>query len=689
MLLNDYRKEFLADLRARASVAANFTHNEFVDVCANMLSDAEEISDFEACYYRGTGSKNRALAIDGLAQDDVDGSIRLVIASFAGEEELQTITQQQARSSFARLTAFCEDSFSGRLLDEVDESSPAHSAALTLQQRRKQVSRLRLYLITDSALSTRVKDWPEGDIAGIQTEFHIWDINRFHQVSESKTGRDELTVDFTAIVPGGLPCLAASVDAENYRAFLCVIPGAALADIYQQYGSRLLEGNVRSYLGTRGKINKMIRRTVATEPTMFFAYNNGISATATKAIVQQQADGLRLLQVTDLQIVNGGQTTATLASAFADKESGLAQAFVQMKLSEVTPETNGKYTPLIARYANSQNKVSDADFFSNHEFHQRMEQISHSLRAPAMNGAQYGTHWRYERTRGSYMNEQSKLTPAQKNLFKLQNPPDQLITKVDLAKFENAWRFLPNIVSQGAQKNFMAFSTHAQAEWDRSPEQFNEEFYKRVIIKAMLYWTTEDLVSKQSWYQNGYRANIVAYTVAKFSHLIQFEGTGNLLDFKACWARQGLTPEIEAQLTAIAYEVFEVIVSPEGGFSNVTEWAKKEICWQRIQGLRIPLQAGMAEQLVGRDEDRFLKKTAASDQTVMSGIQTQMTVVNLGGAYWQQLLSWGNKQLLLAPDEQSLVSMACNMSKKVPTEKHSARLLQIKQKMENEGFQLK
>ena len=323
MLLDDYRKQFLADLRARASVAANFTHNEFVDVCADMLSDAEEISDFEACYYRGTGAKNRALAIDGLALDDIDSSIRLVVASFSGEEEIQTITQQQARTSFARLTAFCEDAFSGRLLDEVDESSPAHSAALTLQQRRKQVSRLRLYIITDSALSTRVKDWPEGEIAGIPTEFHTWDMNRFHQVSESKTGRDELTVALTTIVPGGLPCLAASVDAENYRAFLCVIPGTALADIYQQHGSRLLEGNVRSYLGTRGKINKMIRKTVVTEPTMFFAYNNGISATATRAVVQQQADGLRLLEVTDLQIVNGGQTTATLASAFADKESGL------------------------------------------------------------------------------------------------------------------------------------------------------------------------------------------------------------------------------------------------------------------------------------------------------------------------------------------------------------------------------
>lgn len=686
MQIEDYRKEFLEDIRARASVSANFTHTQFVDVCAELLGEAEELSDFEACYFRGSGSRNRSLAVDGFAQDSVDGSLRLVVADFSGAEEVQSLNQTQARTMFGKLVAFCEDAFSGRILDEVDESSPAHSLALLLQQQRKQIARLRLYLITDAALSTRVRDWPEGEAGGIPTEFHIWDINRFHQVNESRTGRDELVVDFSEVVPGGLPCLAASVEADSYRAFLCVIPGTVLADIYQKFGSRLLEGNVRSYLGTRGRINKMIRKTVTTEPTMFFAYNNGISATATKAVVVSHGDGLRLTEVTDLQIVNGGQTTATLANALADKETGLTHTFVQMKLSEVTAETNGKYTPLIARYANSQNKVSDADFYSNHEFHQRIEQISRLLRAPALGGAQYGTHWRYERARGTYMNEQAKLTPAQRTLFQLQNPRNQLITKVDLAKFENAWRFLPNVVSQGAQKNFIAFSTYAQAEWEKNPEQFNEEYYKRVVVKAMLFRKTEELVSKQPWYQGGYRANIVAYTIAKFAHLIQFESTGQLFDFKACWNRQGLTPEIEAQLVQIAAEVFEVIVSPEGGFQNVTEWAKKDICWQQVQKLRIPLDQELARQLVSRENDRLVKKEAEAQQEVLGGIEAQMVVVNLGSLYWKQLLAWAKAKTLLSPDEESIVMVACGIPRKVPTEKQCARLLKIKDKMELEGY---
>jgi len=686
MELIEYRAEFLEDLKARASAASNFTHAAFVDVCADLLSDAEEISDFEPCYFRGNGFRNRSLAVDGFAQDSVDGSLRLVVADFSGSPEMPTINQTQAKTLFGRLVAFCEDAFSGRMLDSLEESSPAHSLALILQQQRKQIARLRLYLITDGALSTRVKDWPEGEAGGIPTEFHIWDINRFHQVYESRTGRDELTVDFTEVVSGGLPCLAASVDSDDYRAFLCVIPGSVLASIYQQYGSRLLEGNVRSFLGTRGRINKAIRKTVATEPTMFFAYNNGISATATTAVTETR-NGLRLTAVTDLQIVNGGQTTATLANALADKDSGLEQAFVQMKLSVIPPETSGKYTPLIAKYANTQNKVSEADFLSNQDFHRRIEQISRVLRAPAIGGAQYGTHWFYERARGTYLNEQAKLTPTQRTLFQLQNPRRQLITKVDLAKYENAWRYLPNIVNQGAQKNFMSFSTYVQSEWDVNPEQFNEEYCRRVAVKAMLFRRTEELVSSQSWYQGGYRANVVAYTIAKFAHLIQFEGTGDSFDFKACWARQSLTPAIEAQLTQVAGEVFKVIVSPDGGLQNVTEWAKKEVCWHRVQALHISLQRGLASELVGREVDRTVTRDAEAQQAIATGIEIQTTVVELGNQYWRELHAWAKSRSLLSPEEESFLLVACGMPRRLPSEKQSVRLLQIRANIELQGFE--
>lgn len=686
MELNEFRQEFLDQVRARASAGSNFTHAEFVETCGELLGDAEEIADFEACFYRGTGSRNRSLGVDGFAIDDLDGSVRLVIAEYGGETEPTTLTQTNAKTCFSRLLAFCGDALSGRLHLGLEESAPGRSLALTLYERRKSIARLRLYLVTDGLLSTRVRDWPEGEIEGIPTESHIWDINRFHQVQESKTGRDELEVDFTAIVPGGLPCLHASVPADAYGAYLCVIPGNVLAEIYDRFGSRLLEGNVRSFLGARGRTNKAISKTVTLEPTMFFAYNNGIAATASAASVSADTSGLRLTHVTDLQIVNGGQTTATLAGAMADKDNGLGQTFVQMKLSVLPAETSGKYIPLIARYANSQNRVSDADFFSNHEFHRRMEQIAKALRAPAIGGAQYGTHWLYERARGQYVNEQSRLTAAQRNQFLLQNPRKQLISKTDLAKYENAWRYLPHTVSQGAQKNFLVFSNFVTDEWERNTEQFNEEFYKRVVVKALIYRRAEELVSKQDWYDGGYRANIVAYTVAKFSNLIMFGGIGKLLNFRAIWNKQSLSEVMERQLMVIAEKAFRIIIQPQGGFQNVTEWCKKEICWQRLRDSEVPFLPDLGSDLIDPEEDKLNKKDAQGAQAIMTGIQLQSSVVQSGGTYWQAMLNWGRERQLLSPDEQSFLTVGATIPRKLPSEKQCGRLWQIKGRMEEEGY---
>lgn len=151
------------------------------------------------------------------------------------------------------------------------------------------------------------------------------------------------------------------------------------------------------------------------------------------------------MAATDLQIVNGGQTTASLANALNDAaaKTNLDSVFVQMKLSEVAPERPGEIIPLIAKYANSQNRVSEADFFSNHEFHRRIEQISREVWAPAIGGSQHETHWFYERARGQFANEQAGRSKTEKARFLVQNPKTQLITKIDLAKSENLWRGIP------------------------------------------------------------------------------------------------------------------------------------------------------------------------------------------------------------------------------------------------------
>ncbi len=686
MEIGDFRKEFLEQIAAQAVSDGNFRHSAFVDYSVQLLEDAEEVSDFESCYFRGTGFKHKALAIDGYAFDDADGSVRLFVAEYGGAHEAETLTQTQAKALFSRLQAFCEDAVSGRLQREIEDSTPAAAFAALLFQQKGSITRLRFYLITDSVMSTRMRDWPEASIAGIPTDFHIWDMNRFHRAFESRTGKDELEVDLVELVSAGIPCLPASFESGKYRSYLCVIPGSALADIYDRFGSRLLEANVRSFLTTKGRVNKRIRQTILTQPQMFFAYNNGIACTASSAEVVETPSGMRLVKAMDLQIVNGGQTTASLSAARRNDEAALDHAFVQMKLSIIPLEKSGQVIPEISRSANSQNRVSDADFFSNHEFHRRMEQVSRRLWAPAATGTQHETHWFYERARGQYLNEQSALTAAGRKTFQVQHPRHQVMSKTDLAKFDNAWRQLPHTVSLGAQKNFLVFSSYASQAWEKSSDQFNEEYFKRTVAKAILYRRTEQLVSKQSWYQGGYRANIVAYTVAKLSQLIETEAPSRALDFRSIWAKQALSGPLEAQVLKISEQVFNVIVSPEGGFQNVTEWSKKELCWKRVSALEMVLSPALFKELIDRDLEVQLKKDSKEDQKVERGIERQAVVLQLGPVYWKEVRDWGAREGLLSPDDQSFLSVAISIPRKIPSEKQSGRLMEIKTRLESEGF---
>lgn len=240
-------------------------------------------------------------------------------------------------------------------------------------------------------MSNRIREIQSTQIGGSVAEYHIWDISRLQSLQESKTGKEEIVIDLKAFSEHGIPCLEAGSN-DEYTAYLCNIPGAILADLYNRYGGRLLEGNVRSFLSAKGKINREIRNTILNNPEMFFAYNNGIAATAYAVQVEYGEMCPYITEITSLQIVNGGQTTASLASAAINdknKVNGLKGIYVPMKLSVVTPEKAMELIPNIAKYANKQNKVSDADFFSNHAFHIRIEDFSRRVLAPAFMGNQF------------------------------------------------------------------------------------------------------------------------------------------------------------------------------------------------------------------------------------------------------------------------------------------------------------
>ena len=453
-----------------------------------------------------------------------------------------------------------------------------------------------------------------------------------------------------------------------------------MAELFDRYGERLLEQNVRTFLQFRGKVNKGIRNTITNEPAMFFSYNNGISATA--EAVETNRDRSRLKLVKNLQIVNGGQTTASIFTSMK-KKVAVDQVYVQVKLSVIPAEQVEEVVPRISEYANTQNKVNAADFFSNHPYHLRMEEFSRRIWAPSADGGLRETHWFYERARGQFANAQAILTPAQKKEFLAKNPRQQMFTKTDLAKFEFCAAMLPHIVSLGAQKNFARFAEHVSRKWDENNAQFNELYFKRLIAKAIIFRFLDKAVLKQYWY-GGYKANIVAYSFAKA--MVMAEGVRRCIDLDGIWREQHVSEALGEQLLTIAEVVNDRIQETPEGVRNVGEWCKKERCWSLIRGLDIRIQEGLYPELVSPGELHGEERHAAKTQVIDNGIHAQTYVVNQGANYWKSIHSWNNFVTGLSPKERGALETACRIPARLPTEKQCRVLLGVEEVAKEEGF---
>jgi len=697
--LESFRAELLDSVRIRASSSIDKEELDYAFVCevGSRLSEAEEFQDFIPCHCSGAGKRNRKFRVDGYELDEVDDSIRLLIADFGGGDSLETITKTRAESIFSQLTAFVEESASGNVWSSTQgtaEQTRELSSLIEQKHGSRSVSRYRLYLITDAVLSDRLKELPTADLDGVPLEFHIWDIGRLTTVTTSLLGTEELEIDFTEVADGGLPCLQAG-QAEDYDGYLCVIPGDALAELYDRYGSRLLEGNVRSFLSTSGKINKGIQGTIRKEPDRFFVYNNGIAATATSAKIVQDENGAKLVSAKYLQIVNGGQTSASLHTAKRKDKVSLDGIYVQMKLSVVKARDTEMLDTMIqniARFSNSQNKVSDADFFSNHPFHRAMERRSRFIKASAAPGAQFNTLWFYERARGQYLNEQSKMTVAQKRAFQREHPRAQLIAKTDLAKYENSWRKLPHIVSRGAQKNFLSFADFVGKEYGVDGAKFdNDTYFKNVVSRAILFRFIERMISqaKATWYGGDYRAQIVTYTLSKFIDMVEREAPDSAVNLKIIWDKQSISPAVASQLETIAKSVSTAITTPPVVQMNVGEWCKKEDCWKKVSDLAIPLSEEVRRELISREEAvavRAEAKAQGAEDAVINAIVEVSRLAELG--QWTQLSQWCKQYSPIYGMEADLVRNACRKTW-FPSDAQAKRLIQILRKKEHEGFSTK
>lgn len=688
MNLPEFKEQVIERIKIDASMEMTSDKEEFLNYISEILIDADEIDDFIFLPFEGVGKRNKKIQIDGYSYNELDEILTLFITPQLTYSIDETLTNSEATKIFSRAEAFIENA--QYITENAEESSPGYGLAFDLQNRYKHIRKYCIYILTDMVMSDKIKTFKENEVSKIPVEYHIWDIGRLFQISQSESGKEDIIIKLGDYIKHGIPCLPASITNE-YTAYLCNIPGFTLATLYNNYGRRLLEGNVRSFLQTRGKVNKGIRNTILNNPDMFFAYNNGIATTAS-SMKTIDVDGVKYIsEITDLQIVNGGQTTASLAMALLnDKKDGseekLKKIYVPMKLSIVTEEKAQELIPNISRYANSQNKVSEADLWSNHPFHIRMEDFSRRILAPTKDGNQYGTHWYYERANGQYKQETYKSTASEKNRFKLQNPTQQMFKKTDLAKYMNLLQMRPDIASAGGQKSFSQFSKNVTGKWEKEDSIFNEDYFKRVISLAIIFKESDHIIKAQAWY-NSYKANIIAYTMAKLFYVIKNEYTDRAIDFKTIWLKQKLSDVWKKQIESLSKTMYEFLISDDRLVENVTEWAKREGCWKKAKELPVTLLPEFIEELQNSSIVKENKREAKKNQKALNDTNAMIKVANFGIENWKLLNNWNREHKVLTPIEMNFVDLAIAMEKgKFPSEKQCIRILRVLDKARDESF---
>jgi hypothetical protein len=674
--LNKFYSSLMQDISAAQSTDDEGAISEqvFTQYAVDLLAAAGESENVVVKYdEKGLGTPKQH-KINAYAISENYETVDLFITLFNGTHEISKNSNADIETASKRILNFFRKAiysienekssyFKNEYVDEIEESSEIFQFAYTLaksQDIKENLVRVNAFIITNGSYKG---DFPANTlISGYNFYYKIFDIESLYNITE----KSHIPIEINFKADGfAVPCIPSpSVNAE-YQSYLAIIPGEALASIYERFGSRLLEQNVRSFLQFNGKINKGIRTTIMKEPEMFLAFNNGIAATADEIELEDSEDGNgKIISIVkDLQIVNGGQTTASIYHTQKKDKADISNIFVQVKLSVV--KNKEKFSEIVSRiseYANTQNKVSVSDLSSNRPYHIELEKLSRNIFTPITDSKPIQTKWFYERARGQYKNAILKdgFTPSRKKAFDLKNPKQQLFTKEELAKYINAYQEIadgkkilvgPHYVVRGNQKNYVQFINYSLE------KKLNNVYFEDTIAKAILYRAAEKAYGIKPNAIGDMRYITVPFAVTLLNCL-----TKNQLDLYKIWKAQ----DVSETLKSLFHEMMSVIepfikdTAPGGLYG---EWAKKEDCWIKVKNNDFGFDLSIIKQDLIDKKNPPKRVIISDDETELQKRQEDLEKIkSIPTAIWKKIEEWGRETDNISNNQQSI---AWNLSLKV------------------------
>lgn len=631
--------------------------NKFTEYVMEILTEAGETEGVRLCHYiKENRFENIEFKINGYALEEGYENIDIFISNYRDTNEIYRVPKPDFDKLIKWSTGFINAALKG-YLDEIEPSTEAYGLAKTLQKQKKKIIRVNVFILSngeiphDPPTKFKLKNLDE-----ILINFKVWDVERLHRLSQSSGNREPIEIDFEETMGEVIPCLEMPTKNDLYECYLSIVSGTVLAGLYRNYGTRLLESNVRAFLQQTGKINRGMRDTIRKEPHMFLPYNNGLATTAQEVKTKINKNGQKVItSVKDFQIVNGGQTTASLFHTAKNKAYpvDLSKVFIQMKLTVIKDEEKKNITvPFISRYANSQNKVSELDLTSNNPFLQRLEELSRTTYAIDPEDKNKQTIWFFERVKGQYKEALNKEPTASKqNAFKLKYPRTQIIIKSEVAKYLNLWELKPFHVSKGSQKNYTSYMREIDVKYKKTKP--SRIYWEDLVANAILFKAVDKLFGRKNQDPIGdtnIKSHTVGYCLSYFHYL-----TKNKLDLGRIWRTQLIEEELQQEFKRLLIRVYNFLSNLDAAL--ISEAAKSEKTWNLLKEMSdYEVNQEVVKQYLISEKDFKARYESNIDEiSETKRYNTMEKITSLGLSFWDGLSLYMMRQDCLSLVEQNYV----------------------------------
>ena len=651
------------------------------------LIDSE---DFTNSYFKSTADK---LKVNAYSINESGERLQLYLIDensinlSASNDELMVSTKPVYEAQFKRCTSFINKAIKGHLNDEIQDSSPVRPlvSSISSSEGAQQFDVVEIFLISltstvslrgatpqpnriefdDEEMVVTFQKNRERNKKNLIIKKRIIDLNFLYNVLISQGSREALVVDFEKMFGESLFAIKAA-DEDHFESYLCVLPASIISGLYKDFSTRLLEKNVRSFLQFRG-VNKGIRETIRIEPEKFVAYNNGLTITATNGEISFESGQYKIKSLTDFQIVNGGQTTATIY--FTQKDGfDISKVKVMAKINvakEATDEELEELISNISTFSNAQSRVSKVDLRSRNPQLVRIKSLSESVMTPS------GKKWFFERAKGEF-NTKMRIAGSNKSRLVKEYPTDKRFSKELMAKYYSAWGNQPHLVKKGGEKIFRYFIEKLTGEGIfKKPININRDFYEELIANVIMFRRLEKIYGSGKNSMGQIRSAVVPYTLSILHMVTDDDKNAPSFDLLKLWINEGLENDLEAYLTQLLKLVNELIKKYSDS-DDYGEYSKKEELWKRVSSCK------EIKEFVSADDTKLiiekygiskakLKKRKGTNESLeevnFKNLSDNILIHSNGVEYYKSISL--NSILLTGADERSLSSIEYSIINKL------------------------